>query len=195
MAKPILQGGGNQLERCARCCQEQDESGNEELMKTKAVQVERIAVTSSQPFDEVVKKLEARLGHPDMRAFGMGIASAKNEAELEKIVREAAGPSELMVFVRLDIGGVLQKELGARARKSYRYIVGNPLIMKEMVKHVADAASYAPVTILVDERPDGVHLSYDTMASYLAAYGNEEALKVARELDAKVVALLTKVAG
>lgn len=30
--------------------------------------------------------------------------------------------------------------------------------MKEMVKTVPDAASYAPVTILVDERADGVHL-------------------------------------
>jgi hypothetical protein len=31
--------------------------------------------------------------------------------------------------------------------------------MKEMVKHVPDTGSYAPVTILVDERLDGVRLS------------------------------------
>jgi hypothetical protein len=64
-----------------------------------------------------------------------------------------------------------------------------------MVKHVTDAGSYAPVTILVDERPDGVHLSYDRMASFLAPYGNAEALKVAEELDAKVEALLASSAG
>jgi hypothetical protein len=64
-----------------------------------------------------------------------------------------------------------------------------------MAKHVPDAASYAPVTILVDERPDGVHLSYDRMASFLAPYGNAEALKVAKELDAKVEALLASSAG
>jgi hypothetical protein len=28
--------------------------------------------------------------------------------------------------------------------------------MKEMAKHVPDAGSYAPVTVLVDERTDGV---------------------------------------
>ena len=66
--------------------------------------------------------------------------------------------------------------------------------MKEMAVHVPDAASYAPVTILVDERPDGVHLSYDRMASYLASYGNEDALKVARGLDSKIEALLTAAA-
>jgi hypothetical protein len=41
---------------------------------------------------------------------------------------------------------------------------------------VPDAGSYAPVTILIDERPDGVHLSYDRMGSLLAPYGNAEAL-------------------
>ena len=50
--------------------------------------------------------------------------------------------------------------------------------------------SYALVTILIDERPDGTHLSYDRMASFLEAYGNEDALNVARELDAKIETLL-----
>jgi NADPH:quinone reductase-like Zn-dependent oxidoreductase len=59
---------------------------------------------------------------------------------------------------------------------------------------VPDAGTYAPVTILIDERADGVHISFDRMASYLAPYGNAEALKVARDLDAKVEALLTAAA-
>jgi hypothetical protein len=67
--------------------------------------------------------------------------------------------------------------------------------MKQMVKSVPDAGSYAPVTILVDERADGIHLSYDTMASYLSAYGNPDALQVARDLDRKVEVLLTAAAG
>ena len=62
--------------------------------------------------------------------------------------------------------------------------------MKEMAKTVPDAASYAPITILVDERADGVHLSYDSMASLIAPYGSEPALAVARELDLKIVSLL-----
>jgi hypothetical protein len=46
-----------------------------------------------------------------------------------------------------------------------------------MAKLVPDAGSYAPVTILVDERPDGVHLSYDRMATLLAPCGNDAALR------------------
>ena len=67
--------------------------------------------------------------------------------------------------------------------------------MKEMAKHVPDAGSYAPVTVLVDERPDGVHLSYDRMASLLGTYGNSDALNVARDLDAKVEDLLRRAAA
>jgi hypothetical protein len=51
---------------------------------------------------------------------------------------------------------LLGKETGQVSPKIMRFIIGNPLIMKEMAKHVPDARSYAPVTILVDERADGV---------------------------------------
>ena len=64
-----------------------------------------------------------------------------------------------------------------------------------MAEQVPDAASYAPVTVLIDERSDGVHLSYDRMTSFLAPYGNAAAMKVAQELDAKVEKLLTEAAG
>ena len=67
--------------------------------------------------------------------------------------------------------------------------------MQEMAKRVPDAGSYAPVTVLIDERPDGVHISYDRMASLLAPYRNSEALAVARDLDEKVEALLYEAAG
>jgi hypothetical protein len=64
-----------------------------------------------------------------------------------------------------------------------------------MATHVPDAGSYAPVTILIDERPDGVHLSYDTMESYLMSYCNEAALEVALELDRQVLNVLEEAAG
>jgi hypothetical protein len=76
-----------------------------------------------------------------------------------------------------------------------RFIIGNPLIMKEMAKHVPEAGSYAPVTVLADERADGVHLSYDRMASLIAPYKNPDALAVALNLDNKVEDLLRQVAA
>lgn len=159
-------------------------------MPTIEVQVRRFSAVSSRPFEEVIRALTATIGHPDMNAFHSAVFAARTAADLEEVVQGAIGSSNLMEFVRFDAGEVLRKERGGQGPKMIRLVVGNPMIMKEMAKTVPDAAAYAPVTILVDERADGVHLSYDSMASLIAPYGSEPALAVARDLDAKIVSLL-----
>src|SRR5208337_472727 len=110
---------------------------------------------------------------------------AQTLEDLKEVVQRAVGKSDLMEFARFDLGFVIGKGAGGQVN-SLRFLVGNPLIMEEMAKHVPDAGSYAPVTILIDQRADGVHLSYDRMASLLAPYTNADALKVACDLDAKI---------
>jgi len=100
-----------------------------------------------------------------------------------------------MSFVQFDHGAIIRKDTGRDSPRMVRVVMGNPLIMQEMAKHVPDAGSYAPVTVLIDERSDGVHLSYDRMASLLAQYGNSDALAVALNLDKKVEALLSEATG
>jgi hypothetical protein len=164
-------------------------------MPTIDVQVQRFSVVSQRPFDEVVRRLTATIGRPDLKGFHDAVASATTMGELEAVVRQAVGSSDLMEFVRFDSGDVLRKERGGRGPRMLRLVVGNPLIMKEMAKVVPDAASYAPVTILIDERPDGVHISYDSMASLLAPYGHQDALNIATDLDLKVEGLLQAAAS
>ena len=159
-------------------------------MATIEVQVRRFSVVSPRPFEEIIRKLTATIGRPEMNAFHSAMTTSRTMADLEKLVRGAVGSSELMEFVRFDAGEVLRKERGGQGPKILRLVVGNPLIMKEMARSVPDAAAYAPVTILVDERADGVHLSYDSMASLIAPYGSQAALAVARDLDAKIESLL-----
>jgi len=164
-------------------------------MTTRKVEVERLSLTSSKPFDAVVASIKAAVGQPDMAEFRRTTRSAQSLDELERAVQRGLGPTGLMLFMELDQGDILRRESGLEARKIVRLVIGNPLIMKEMVKHVPDAGSYAPVTILIDERRDGVHLSYDTMASLLAPYGSPEALAVARDLDTKIENLLREAAS
>jgi hypothetical protein len=52
-----------------------------------------------------------------------------------------------------------------------------------------------PVTLLIDERPDGVHISYDRMTTLIASYGSAEALQVAESLDQTVQTLLLTAAS
>ncbi len=164
-------------------------------MTIRKVEIERFSVTSSKPFESILQKLEAQIGHPDMSAFAKAVAAAESYGELEKIVQKAIGTSGLMEFTRFNLGEIIRKERGPGSPRILRLVVGNPLIMKKMAVHVHDVASYAPVNILIDERPDGVHLSYDRMASLLAPYGSAEALAVARDLDSKIENLLQESAA
>jgi uncharacterized protein (DUF302 family) len=159
------------------------------------IEVERFTLNSSKPFDQVVAALNSAVGHPDMAEFWKSTHQAQSDAELQKTIEKGLGPTGLMLFGEFDHGAVMRKGTGRATPRMIRLVIGNPLIMREMAKHVPDAGSYAPVAVLVDERADGVHLSYDRMASLLAPYSNSEALKVARDLDEKVEALLSAAAG
>jgi len=163
------------------------------IISTRRINVERVSVTSRKSLQDVLSKFDAAVGHPDIHEFWKQVSEARTRSEMETVVQSALGPSGFMEFARFDHGGVVHKGESGNNPRVFRLVIGNPLIMREMVKHVPDAGSYAPVTILIDERPDGVHLSYDRMESFLAPYENAAALKVARDLDAKVEALLAAV--
>ena len=161
-------------------------------MGIRQVEVQRFSLVSGKSIDDVMASLDAAVGHPDMSAFFHMVAATKTTADLETLVGEAVGPTGLMEFARFDMGAILRMYHGEKAPRCFRLLIGNPLIMKQMAEHVPDAAAYAPVTILIDERSDGVHVSYDRMASFLAPYRNAAALKVAQDLDAKIEGLLAE---
>jgi uncharacterized protein (DUF302 family) len=159
------------------------------------IEIERFTLTTSKQFDEVIAGVNAGIGHPDMAEFERSTHEARSFSELKSAVEKRLSEIGLMLFMQLDHGAVLRKETGRETPKMIRFVIGNPLIMKEMVKHVPDAGSYAPVTVLVDERADGVHLSYDRMASFLAPHENRDALEVAGNLDKKIEDLLRQAAA
>ena len=165
------------------------------------VEVERFNLISSRPFYKILAAIKAAIGHPDMVAFAKRTAAAPTFPEFESIVREGLGKTGLMLFMELDHGAVIRKATDRDNPRMVRLIMGNPLIignppiMQQIARHVPDAGSHAPVTVLVDERSDGVHISYDRMVSLLAPYRNSEVLAVARDLDKKVETLLSEAAG
>jgi uncharacterized protein (DUF302 family) len=159
------------------------------------VEMERFTVTTSRPFDAVVAGIKASIGHPNMAELWQATQRATGATELEAAIQPTLGKTGLMQFIEFDHGMVIRKGTEQHTSKMIRLVIGNPLIMKEMAKRVPDAGSYAPVTVLVDERADGVHISYDRMASLLAPYGDRDVLSIASDLDAKVEDVLRQAAA
>ena len=103
-----------------------------------------------------------------------------------------------MLFLQLDLDAALTLDPRARAqagRRLVRLIAGNPVTMGQMTRHVPDAGSYAPVTVLVQEISGGSRVAYDAVASALAPYHDAAASQVARRLDTEVLGLLRQVTG
>ena len=117
---------------------------------TRKVHMERFSVTSSKPFDGVVAAIKASIGHPNMAELWQATQRATTAAELEAAIQPVLGESGLMQFVEFDHGMVIRQGTKNHTSKMIRLVIGNPLIMKEMAKHVPDAGAYAPVTVLVD---------------------------------------------
>jgi uncharacterized protein (DUF302 family) len=162
------------------------------MIEIRQIRVDRWSVTSSRPFEEIVSALDTAVGHPNLGTI-LPRAEAGSLAEMKAIIEGALGPSGFMEFGRFDPSEILAKELDG-SRRIRRLVIGNPLVIKEMVKHVPDAASYAPVTVLVVEGAGSVRLSYDTMASLIDSYASLEASTIARDLDEKIEALLIEAA-
>lgn len=152
--------------------------------------VERVTLATTKKFDDVLAGIYEGVSRPDLPAAVKGWNTAGTYEEFGQLATEAAGPSGLLQFLRLDQDAVLNKIPGRTPQRLVRLLVGNPFTMTKMTRHVPEAGAYAPITLLVWEDGDTVRVAYDTTASLLTPYGNEEALDVARRLDEAVLTLL-----
>ena len=162
------------------------------------IPVRRHVLTSERPFQVVLDGIYDGISQPDIGALFARLAASTSYEEFTALVRHAQGSAGLMRFLHLDLDPVLTLDPRAdqAGRRLVRLIAGNPVTMGEMTRHVADAGSYAPVTILIQQMPDGrTRVAYDTVASEIAPYHDAAASKVAERLDTEVLDLLRQVTG
>jgi len=163
------------------------------------VSMRRHVFDSERPFSSVLDGIFDGISQPDIGLLFSKLAASTSYEQYSALVREAQGSAGLMQFLQLDLDSVLTLDPqapGWTGRRLVRLIAGNPVTMGQMTRHVADAGSYAPVTILIQEMPDGgTRAAYDTVASAIAPYHDVAASEVAQRLDTEVLGLLRQVTG
>jgi len=161
--------------------------------------VRRHVFTSERPFAEIMDGIYGGVSQPDIGSLFRQLAASTSYEQFTSLVLEAQGSAGLMRFLELELDRALALDPQAQSsagRGLVRLIAGNPVTMGEMTRHVPDAGSYAPVTILVQELPGGgTRLAYDSVASAIAIYEDPAATQVAENLDTEVLALLRQVSG
>jgi uncharacterized protein YidB (DUF937 family) len=163
------------------------------------VSLRRHVVETDRPFATVLDGIFGGISRPDIDALFRELDAAASYEQFSSLVEKAQGSAGLMRFMQLDLDNALTLDPQAQdrsGRRLTRLIAGNPVTMGTMTRHVADAGSYAPVTILIDEMPGGgTRIAYDSVASAIAPYHNTAASQVAEALDREVLSLLRQVAG
>lgn len=166
--------------------------------EVRTVAIRRHVIDTARAFDDVLDGIYTGISRPDLAALFQKLAATTTYEELRTLVAQAQGSSGLMRFLQLDLDAALAHDPQAgdsAGRRLVRIIAGNPVTMGTMTRHVPAAGSYAPITLLVEERADGgTRVSYDSIASALAPYDNAAASAVASHLDTEVLSLLRRVA-
>ncbi len=163
------------------------------------VLVRRHVFDSERPFASVLDGVFGGISQPDIGLLFSKLAASTSYEQFSSLVAQAQGSAGLIRFLQLDLDHALTldpKALDRAGRRLVRLIAGNPVTMGEMTRHVADAGSYAPVTILIEEtREGGTRVAYDSVASAIAPYHDAAASEVAQRLDTEVLRLLRQVTG
>jgi len=163
------------------------------------VQVSRHVFDTERPFSSVLDGIFGGISQPDIGLLFSKLAASTSYEQFSSLVRQAQGSAGLMRFLQLDLDAALTLDPQARhqaGRRLVRLIAGNPVTMGQMTRHVPDAGSYAPVTILIQQMPDGgTRVAYDTVTSAIAPYRDAAASDVAQRLDTEVLDLLRQVTG
>ena len=163
------------------------------------VPLRRHVLDSERPFAAVLDGIFGGISQPDIEQLFRQLAASTSFEQFTSLTAAAAGSVGLMRFLQLDLDNALTPDPQApdwTGRRLVRLIAGNPVTMGEMTRHVADAGSYAPVTLLIQELPSGgTRIAYDTVTSAIAPYQDAAATEVAGHLDAEVLGLLRQVSG
>lgn len=149
----------------------------------------QIRYDSGMAYAELVDALLSDVGHTPVPIDAIASATTDWDSYREH-VQPHVGPSGFMLFAMFDHGGWIAK--AGIGRKVLRLIIGNPLIAITMLRHDVTAGLFAPVELLVvDEGAHHSSVTYVQPSSLMVVETNTPLLAAARELDAKLAALVS----
>ncbi len=155
----------------------------------KKMTVEHVTVRSSKAFAEVRAALETlvpRLDDGYLTLLRFGLA--------DRALEELKAAATLSIFGSRDHGELLA--IAGLKRQAIQYDIGNPLTASLMTRHNISAGLYAPIRVLLLERPEGeVAFEYDRPVSTFGQFAEESINIVARKLDEDLENVLHRAAN
>jgi uncharacterized protein (DUF302 family) len=144
----------------------------------------RITYDSHRDFNETRARFDERLPVFEGAASVELVLEGASWPEVEAAVDARVGPTGLVALSRLDQGALLS--LQGEPLEATLYLVGNPIVARQVTHHDPAAALYAPFRVAIYRDATGVHIAYDQPSSVFASLGSPAIDVIAAQLDDKI---------
>jgi uncharacterized protein (DUF302 family) len=144
----------------------------------------RLTYDSNLDFNETRARFDERVPAFESATSIELVVGGASWSEVQAAVDARVGPTGLVTLSRLDQGALLSLE--GEPLEATLYLVGNPIIAREVTRHEPAAALYAPFRVAVYRDTTGVHIAYDKPSSIFASLGSSGIDAIAVELDDKI---------
>lgn len=151
---------------------------------TTAYGVVCLTYDSAADFNETRARLDERVPLLEPSVMVELVLSGASWKEVEAVVDRTAGPTGLVALARLDSGALLS--LSGQPLHATLYLVGNPVVARDVTALEPAAALYAPFRVAIYQDPSGVHVAYDQPSSVFKSLGSPSVDRIAVELDEKI---------
>jgi hypothetical protein len=159
-------------------------------------EAKRVRVESTRSLEEVLLNLRNVVGTTIIPQENIQEAgSALTREQFEHVIGSQVGESGFTLFFEMNYGQWLP--LFGIERKVVRWILGNPLLAITMIQHDIIASLFAPVELLLVENApgNGSTVIYDLPSSLMVIEPNAALETAAKELDRKLMMLVSRVTG
>lgn len=146
-----------------------------------------VVVSADKPYEQVVAALEsiAMTGKIDLAEVEKIVLASNSWDEFQATMETKVGNRNLMTFTEIGHGSLMS--LAFEGTKAKLYVIGNPLIARQMLEENLAVGLYVPLRLLIYENPSGqTQITYDRPSALLSKFQNQKILTVARMLDQKL---------
>jgi uncharacterized protein (DUF302 family) len=148
----------------------------------------RITCDSDLDFNETRARFDERVPVFENSISIELVLGGASWAEVQAAVDGRVGPTGLVALARLDQGALLS--LKGESLEATLYLVGNPIVAREVTRHDPAAALYAPFRVAIYRDASGVHIAYDKPSRIFASLASSGIDVIASEIDDKIRAVV-----
>jgi uncharacterized protein (DUF302 family) len=156
-------------------------------------EVELVTIKSKKSFKELVDLIESNFKHYDAKT----LRDLTTEGDTEKLaayVKDVGGETEFGIFFWLDQGST--QRLAGIPIESRFYLFGNATIAQGLFRFSPRAGLGAPVRFCVSQRDgEAAQIDIDLPSSFFGQIPELAASPVPKELDERMIGILTKIAS